>query len=550
MSMREIHTEVAIVGGGCGGVAAALSLAQRGVRCVIVEPSDWIGGQLTSQAVPPDENRWIEDQHHPGATDSYLEFRENVRTWYRSNRDLNERAAKNERLNPGEGWVSRLCMEPCVAHEVLRGMLREAVDRDLVEILLEHQVGRADCDRDCVRAITASGPLGDIVIHAKLFLEASETGDLLNLARVEHAIGAEASSVYGEVHGRSDLDSGLDQKDQQACSWCFAIEHRPGEDHTVSKPASYSFWRDYVPDMTPPWPGRLFSWRIPTHNEEGVQELALFPWPDEPPNNQWELWRYRRIASAGLYEPGVHVVPDVCLVNWVQMDYWLAPLLGVSDEARSQALREAREQAMCLLYWMQTEAPRHDGGVGYPGLKLRGDMLGTSDGFAKAPYIREPRRMLARTMLTEEHVGRDQRLQMSKPHASAGPAGVGELFADSIGIGHYHIDLHPSCAGRNSVFVAATPYRLPLASLVPVRVRNVLAAGKCLGVSHVANGCTRLHPVEWNVGESAGVIAAICVRASCEPEAIASSSDRTRDLQQELVRSGVRIDWPWERSLS
>ena len=53
--MKEQRTEILVVGDGTGGVAAAL-----GCRVVLTEETDWIGGQLTSQAVPPDEHRWIE----------------------------------------------------------------------------------------------------------------------------------------------------------------------------------------------------------------------------------------------------------------------------------------------------------------------------------------------------------------------------------------------------------------------------------------------------------------------------------------------------------
>ena len=56
----ERHTELLVVGGGLGGVAAALAAAARGRRVVLTEAGDVLGGQLTSQAVPPDEHPWIE----------------------------------------------------------------------------------------------------------------------------------------------------------------------------------------------------------------------------------------------------------------------------------------------------------------------------------------------------------------------------------------------------------------------------------------------------------------------------------------------------------
>ncbi len=104
--------------------------------------------------------------------------------------------------------------------------------------------------------------------------------------------------------------------------------------------------------------------------------------------------------------------------------------------------------------------------------------LGTQDGFAKSPYIREPRRLVARTIVTEAHVGTDQRRAAGADRDaawSATPYGTAHPFADSVGIGHYAIDLHPSCAGRNNVYVPCAPFRVPLGSLIPVRVRNLIA---------------------------------------------------------------------------
>ena len=39
---------------------------------------------------------------------------------------------------------------------------------------------------------------------------------------------------------------------------------------------------------------------------------------------------------------------------------------------------------------------------------------------------------------------------------------------------------------------------------LPVRIGNLIAGGKNLGTTHITNGCYRLHPVEWNIGEAAG----------------------------------------------
>jgi len=541
-----MKTRVLIVGGGTGGVAAALALAGRGVECVMTEPTDWIGGQLTAQAVPPDENRWIEGREGvQSATRGYLAYREGVRAWYRANRRLTAEARGDAHLNPGNGWVSDLCHEPAVGHGVLVGMLAGHVAAGRVRVMLGPVPVGAGVAGDVVRAVEVMGADGTrTTIEAEYVLDATEIGDMLKLAGVEYFAGAEHRYVHGEMHGREDK---TDAHDVQAVSWCFALEHLPGEDHTIGRPEGYGFWRDYVPPLTPPWPGKLFSWTQIGGNEHKPRTFRWRPHPLEPDEGEWEMWRYRRIVDASIYEGGGGP-PDVALVNMVQMDYFLTPTLEVSDAERARAFAAAKEQSKCLVYWMQTEAPRMDGtdGVGFPGLRLRGKELGTQDGFAKHPYIREARRLDAIKMVTEGHVGMEQRRAEGKVKAGDPAQGVGECFADSVGIGHYRLDLHPSSAMRNSIYVEAAPFRIPLGALVPKRVKNLLAAGKCLGVTHITNGCYRLHPVEWNVGEAAGHVAGYCIANGVTPAGVAGSVRHVRALQGELARAGVALGWPWE----
>src|SRR6188768_3549060 len=102
MQMEKLTADVAIIGGGVGGCAAALTLAEAGRKVVMTEETAWIGGQLTSQAVPPDEHGWIE---RFGCTRTYRRFREGVRAYYRAHYPLRTEQRENPRLNPGNGWV-------------------------------------------------------------------------------------------------------------------------------------------------------------------------------------------------------------------------------------------------------------------------------------------------------------------------------------------------------------------------------------------------------------------------------------------------------------
>jgi len=551
--MPEIKIPIAIIGGGCGGTAAAIAIARNGGYCVITEPTDWLGGQLTTQAVPPDENRWIEggDAHNGapadffGATRSYLKFRSDVRDWYRNHRKLTPAARDNPRLNPGNGWVSHLCCEPRVAHDVLQAELAPHVAAGRVQVLYYCDPVAARVDGDRVTSVTVkNAQTGDTtILTADYFLDATELGDLYPLAGIEYMAGAEHANDFGELHGRSDH---ADPLDQQSISWCFAVEHRPGENHTIAKPDNYRWWSEYVPQLDHAWPGKLFSWVIVGGDHHEPREFPFIPWPHQPKEAELEMWRYRRIVDRSIYD-GDDAPPDVSLINMVQMDYWLKPLLEVSPGDRAKALAGAKEQSLCFLHWMQTEAPRFDGkGAGYPGLRLRGEELGTDDGFAKAPYIREPRRLRARTIVSEAHIGTEQRRKDGKPNQSVKPWGMAEPFADSVGIGHYKLDLHPSTAHRGSLYVQSAPFRIPMGALIPQRVRNVLAAGKGIGVTHITNGAFRMHPTEWNNGESAGLLAFHCVAMGVEPHAVHAKIDSVRAFQARLAAEGIPMCWPWE----
>src|SRR3954467_12006760 len=128
-----MKADILIVGGGAGGGAAALAASSMGLRVILTEETDWIGGQLTSQAVPPDEHPWIESF---GCTLLYRHFRDGVRDYYRRHYPLTAEGRAVANLNPGNGGVSRLCHEPRVALAVLNDLLAPFVSGRRVTVLL------------------------------------------------------------------------------------------------------------------------------------------------------------------------------------------------------------------------------------------------------------------------------------------------------------------------------------------------------------------------------------------------------------------------------
>ena len=80
--------------------------------------------------------------------------------------------------------------------------------------------------------------------------------------------------------------------------------------------------------------------------------------------------------------------------------------------------------------------------------------------------------------------------------------------------------------------------------MIPVRVNNLLAASKNIGTTHVTNGCYRLHPVEWNIGESVGFLVAYALEKKVEPRAVRSKSNLLSDFQNRIRAQGIETDWP------
>ena len=119
-------------------------------------------------------------------------------------------------------------------------------------------------------------------------------------------------------------------------------------------------------------------------------------------------------------------------------------------------------------------------------------------------------------------------------------------FRDSVGIGSYHIDLHMTTETKTYFFDETHPFQIPLGALIPVKTKNLIAACKNIGTTHVTNGCYRLHPVEWNIGESAGYLVAFCIKRNVSPKAVYESDLLLKEYQKELISQGIELKWPNE----
>ena len=505
--------EIGVVGGSLGGVQAARAAAARGRRVLLCEQSAWIGGQLTSQAVPPDEHRWIE---RTGATRSYLAYRRRVREYYKNLPDASEALREKDVFCPGNSWVSRVAHEPRVAERLLMEQLTPYLENGSLTLRLRTKAlaARTEGNRVTLLTLRELDTGREYTVGGAYFLDATDCGDLLPLTGTEYRTGAESAGQTGEPHAPAQADP----QDMQPVTWVAALELDPeGENWRITKPPLYDAFAAMGVSYDD---NRLLSWYGPDSKTRRKTQFAMFD--GELPEHPLGLWSYRRII-----DPRNYATPrkEVTLLNWPQNDYSLGNLYDTPEASLHREL--ARELTLCAVYWLQNDAPRADGGRGYR-VGLRPDITGTEDGLAMEPYIRESRRIVARETVAEQDISRSCRKEAPR-------------FADSVGVGHYAVDVHMTTRSRTFFYEPAWPFEIPLGAMIPVRMENLLPACKNIGCTHLTNGCYRLHPVEWNIGEVAGLLAAFCLERERTPVQVWQA--HCGEFQALLEENGVQLHW-------
>ena len=341
--VTDIECDVLVVGGGMGGVAGAWAAARHGHAVCLLEETDWLGGQMTSQGVSAlDEHEYIE---RFGGTSSYYRLRETIRDHYRK---LIPEPDRVEPLNPGSCWVTRLAFEPEVALQALDRLLAPEIDAGRLRVFLRTKAAEAVVEGDRVISLKAVN-LDDgsaVRFTFQYVLDATELGDLLPMTGTEYTVGAESVDETGEPHAQPDEPKA---HCVQSCTYTFAMERRPAdEDNTIAKPDRYEHYREIQP----------YSLRIQVHGgeiygeESGWLDYRLF---DETPGTKGPLWRYRRLVEAAQF-PG-HYDNDVAMFNWPGTDYRDLPLVDQTPEDLARALQDAKRSAWASSTGFRPRAP-------------------------------------------------------------------------------------------------------------------------------------------------------------------------------------------------
>src|SRR4028119_1572704 len=171
--MNELTTDVLVVGGGTGGTAAAIQAARKGAQTILVSDMPWLGGMLTAAGVAaPDGNELAAFQ--TGLWGAYV-------------RSLISR-------QPGgldNSWVSMFSYDPRIGAKLLADWVQELPNLKWIVGQTPFEVLQQD---NCITGVR----FGDVIVKAKVTLDATELGDLLALAEVPHRWGWELQSEFGE----------------------------------------------------------------------------------------------------------------------------------------------------------------------------------------------------------------------------------------------------------------------------------------------------------------------------------------------------------------
>lgn len=502
--MKKYVCDILIVGGGTGGTAAAIQAVSAGYHVIIVEETKWLGGQMTSQGVSALDEHPLMKKF--GGTSLYYTFQNHIRNYYTNNFRISPKGKSVTPFNPSSN-KNRLCFEPQIGAMILQRMLQSHANRES-KIFFHCRVVHLTRVNDQIRSVIVRNLKDNenFQILPKIVIDATEMGDLFPLAKIPYRKGKESFAETNEP-------SAANQSNPFACqafTFSFAVERRPGENHVIPKPKLYEEMKER----------HKF-----TLNGFQMFTAGRFPTP---------FWEYRLLIDASNFNDPRYS-NDISLINFLCMDYDEETIIDQPEHTIQYHLDRAKQLSLSYLYWLQTEVPRDDGGNGYPELKLRKDLMGTDDGLSQYPYIRESRRLAGLYTIKEQDIVYNY---------NSGPRAV--FYPDSVGIGWYiYTDIHKCSHTKNRVGSGQIlkPYQIPLGAMITDSVTNLIAGAKNISTTHITNSAYRFHPVEWNIGESAGVLAAFSLKERKTPLEIYHNLRWLRRFQQKLLEKGIPLYW-------
>lgn len=510
--------DVVIAGAGTGGVGAAVQAARMGASVLLLEETDWVGGQMNAAAVTS------MDEGPPLARERGL-YRELCGHIWAHYQPLG--------INPETAYGFRHpAVEPRIGQKILYTLLGDARGNGTLDVVLCARVAAVQKNGQTVTGVSVEGTMpGDTArrsVACRVLIDATEWGDVIPLTGARYRTG---NNLSGAVDA---------EKRVQAITWTAVVRKYP--DGKV--PA------DLVMKSPPPGYAALeASFKRTLHNGQ-PGELA------KPPKGS--PWSWDRFIGYRAMPDGTRPnTGDSKVVTRTHLNFNNDLPTKVADlenpQSRLKTTRTAILRTLGLLYYIQTNLGRTDWAIaddeGYdtPYNRAQMDALIAVQPdlapfrpilyrFSIIPYVRESRRIVGLHTLNAREIERKPGKPIQFPHTVA----LGDYAVDlhgSMNPPYLELDLDreediPHAFGERGV----GPFAIPFECFIPETVDGFVPAEKNISQSRMANGATRLQPSTLLMGQAAGAIAAIAAKQQIQPRAV-----NPRDVQRVLLEAGCTL---------
>ena len=180
--------DIIVAGAGTGGWAAAVQAARMGTRVLLLDETDWIGGQASCAGVTSMDEDSVWMKFPVRERGIYREFHESMVTYYQT-LDKDPFVAYYGYPDQLEGGY-----EPKATRAVLYGFIKEARERKAVfDLSLRTRVVAVKKTGDTVTGVTvAFADASDATrkdIACKMLVDATEYGDVIPLTGARYRVG-------------------------------------------------------------------------------------------------------------------------------------------------------------------------------------------------------------------------------------------------------------------------------------------------------------------------------------------------------------------------
>ena len=510
----NVSYDVVIAGGGMGGTGAALQASRMGMRVLVVESSNMLGGQATAAGVSTmDDMSGIE-------SGVYHDFMNRVRAHY---------AKLRKSINTPYWKTYGKAFEPSVGHNILAEMMTSP------DILYHSEIVNVDSDNVTVKTFEGTKTIG-----YKILIDATEYGDIMPLAGIRYRTG---NSIPPEIGDTMIQD----------ITWTAIIRKYPDGVPEHLKPKSplpgydkaLKNYRGYVTrkgfDFSGKYPIKL-PVNIPTHNSYRAVPDSFLKGSYTGAKSDW-----KRITKTGVNwgndYPGAYLWEER---HGLPVNYLESP------DLRAYVEREALIKTLHYIYYIQNELKESwsvdENEYNYlpeAARDLPEEWLEVAKHMPPIPYVRESRRILGDYTMNSKAIRENS--------SSYRNSNKNREFSDAIAIAGYNLDLHggdddddiEKSLGETQASIYRDsplgPFQVPMRVLIPESSDNpvsdrFLAAEKNLSMSRLASGGLRLQPICMMTGQAAGALAAIAIREGVSPREV-----KAFRVQKALLDSGVRL---------